>query len=695
MARRYPLHVIGAITWTTLILGLYYWVHKPVTPALVRALGGAFLDVAVATVFVAVAGGLGHRLLRRVDLSNWSELERIAAAGLIGLSGLSLLILIIGVVMLNALSIAVLLIVVAVLIWHDLASWMGSVIRWVRSGLPRDRWSRFLALAALTLLLMALSLSVLPPTKFDVLTYHLAGPRQYVEHGRFYAAPHNHFLGFPQLVENLYSAQLALTGRLAGGGPIHWGIGVLALLAVGGYAGRRSGVVAGWSAVAILLTSASVWMEMTFSYVDLMPLGLAVTGMAVFESWKNTRQNSPNALDSSRDWRLGLSYLILLGSIAGFGMGTKYTVLWMGAAFGLLIVLTAWRSGGWRVMIVCGTVYGATAAAVAGPWLIRNVIWYHNPVYPFVFDVGEMDAIRQDWYNQPESGVIYGSNAWQVPLMPVTATFLGIESGAGYGADIGPLFLVLMPLGLLVLRQFTRPERATATRLLIFAGVLMVIWMIAAGFGSYINQQTRLMLYMFGPLAVAAGMILETLRRLPKKPIDISFIMRAMVALTLVFTIISGVQTFADHGVGIYFSGEDGYKTDYLLDQLGWHYETMRQINALPEGVTVRFLWEPRYLYCDNERIHCYTDSLMDAWYYARRTLNDPGVIAERWRAEGTDYLLVYEFGREYEEEHAQMYDESDWDAWEVFVNAALVEVWRNGNTKDDVQYILYRWRSS
>lgn len=41
------------------------------------------------------------------------------------------------------------------------------------------------------------------------------------------------------------------------------------------------------------------------------------------------------------------------------------------------------------------------------------------------------------------------------------------------------------------------------------------------------------------------------------------------------------------------------------------------------------------------------------------------------------------------------MCDESDWVTWEMFVNAALVEIWRNGNTKDDVQYILYRWKSS
>ena len=33
--------VIAAVVWMALVLGLYYWVHKPLTPALAVALGGA------------------------------------------------------------------------------------------------------------------------------------------------------------------------------------------------------------------------------------------------------------------------------------------------------------------------------------------------------------------------------------------------------------------------------------------------------------------------------------------------------------------------------------------------------------------------------------------------------------------------------------------------------------------------------
>jgi hypothetical protein len=70
-----------------------------------------------------------------------------------------------------------------------------------------------------------------------------------------------------------------------------------------------------------------------------------------------------------------------------------------------------------------------------------------------------------------------------------------------------------------------------------------------------------------------------------------------------------------------------------------------------------------------------------------------PAAIAERWKADGADYLLVYEFGREYEKEHARLYTQADWEAWDVFVRDYLVEEWRNGTSADEIQYILYRWR--
>jgi 4-amino-4-deoxy-L-arabinose transferase-like glycosyltransferase len=545
------------------------------------------------------------------------------------------------------------------------------------------------------MLLIALALALLPPGKWDVLTYHLAGPQQYVEHGRFYAVRHNHFLGFPQLIETLYAGQLVLTGRLTGSAPLHWVIGVFTLMLAGGYAARRAGEAAGWMAAAVLLAATSIWLEMTFAYTDLMPVGLAVMALALTEQWDAVRHGE-SALSPAppASFRTGLGYLVLIGVVVGLGMSTKYTALWMGAAFGVLVVWLGQRDG-WRASLAFGAIYSVVAILTLAPWLIRNTIWYHSPLYPLVFQAADMDAIRQDWYSQPESGLIYGSSAWQIPVLPLTATFLGFEGSGIFGTDVGPLFLILVPLVVLAWGCLPDQERRTVRRALLVAGVITAAWIFSSAVGSYISLQTRLVFYLFGPLAVVSGITLEALRRLPKKPLDVGFVLRAMVGLTVVFAVIGAVRALNDSGAQLYFSGEAGYESAYLEHALGWHYATMRQIDQLPQGATVRFLWEPRTLYCDYRRLDCTTDSLMDAWYYARRTVGDgsPVAIAERWKASGAEYLLVSEYGRQYEKEHSKLYTQTDWGAWDVFVRDYLTEEWRNGSSAEKTQYILYRWR--
>ncbi len=693
---------LATLTWLTLILGLYYWVHKPLTPPLAAAVGGALLDSAVAFALLTVGAGVGGALLRRLQLTWPSPTQAAIVSVALGLPLLALILLGIGALALTRWSVGGVLLILAVLTWQDGLAWLRQTSAWLRTPLPRTPWERFLAVVVLGLAGLALILAWLPPSEWDALTYHLAGPQQYVQEGRFYAAPHNHFLGFPQVVETLFAAQLALTGRLTGAAVLHWGIGALLLLAVGERAAHLGGSATGWLAAAILLSARTVWTEMGVPYVDLLPMLLAMVGLNVVERWDEGR-GGPSRLHLASEAERGvapptspeaLRLVALLGALAGFGLGTKYSVLWLALAFGV-VVLWRGRADGWRAALSYGAVYALTAFAVFLPWLVRNALWYHNPLYPFVFDAAEMDSIRQDWYSQPGSGLIYGDDAWQLPLLPLAATVLGLEEAGTYGADIGPLFLALIPLLLLARGRLSQPERAWLRLAGLWAALILVAWWLSAAFGSYINLQTRLVLYLFGPLAIAAALTLRALWMLPPRPVHLGFVVRALVALALALTVVLGLRLWAERRVPLYFSGEEGYERAYLEHALGWHYATMRALEALPPGATVRFLWEPRYLYCDSERLRCVPDSLMDGWYYARRTVEDgdPAAIAAQWQAAGADYLLVYEFGRAFEQEHAALYDPADWTAWKQFVAGHLQEVWRTGNP-DDVQYILYSWRA-
>lgn len=672
--------MIGAVVWMALVLGLYYWVHKPLTPALAAALGGALLDLAVAAGFAVIAAGLGRRLLRPLDLSGWSAAERLALDGMIGLGALALVLAAVGALALDALSVGLTLAMVSIWSRRDLGAWLREARGWLRGGLPGAGWERTLGRIALVLLALALVLATLPPTRWDVLTYHLAGPQQYVAEGRFFAAPHNHFLGFPQLVETLYAGQLALTGRLSGAGPLHFWMGALALMMTGGYAARVGGRSAGWIAALLLLGAFSVWNEMTFAYADLLPMALGMGALAAADTWH---------AGGRRDRR----WLALVGALAGLAMGCKYTVIWLGAALGVLVLWLA-RRDGWRALLTHAAIYGGVASLLMLPWLARNAAWYENPVYPFFFDGGEMDAIRQEWYAQPRSGLIYSSDAWQIPLMPLLATIFGTEDQGSYGIDVGPWFLILAPLVGLVWRRLSPRERGAAGRALLVAGAILIAWIVSSAFGSYGNRQTRLILYVFPPLAVIGALALEGTRRLPDKPLNLGFVLRAMLTITLALSVIAAARETLASGLDRYYSGEDGYRDAYLDHALGWHSAAMRQVNALPAGTRVRFLWEPRSLYCEPGGAECVPDSLMDGWYHARRAIGDgsPGAIAAAWRG-GADRLLVYDFGVRFERDGNTLYTPADWDAWEAFVTDYLVAEWQGGKDSEAI-YTLYRWRS-
>lgn len=689
---RKTLAVVSALLWVILTVTLYFYVYKPFSPSFARSVGGALLDIAVMAGLATVAGGLGRWILSFLALDDWSPVERIAAAALLGYSCLAPLVLLVGAIMLNPVTMLALLVVTAVLTRRHLVTWLLELNRWWRAArtMPPQVWDRTIAVIVLWAVGLALLFALLPPTKWDVLTYHLAGAQEYVEHGRIYGAAHNHFLGFPQQVDVMYTAQLALTGRLTGGGVLQWAMGALMLLLVGGMTTRRFGLRAGLIAVSALIVGKSIWLEMTFAYSDLMPMGLAAIGLNVADSWSRAR-----AAHESRDsvTRQDVQYAVLIGATSGFAMGAKYTTVWLGVALGVLVLWVA-RRANWRARLAFAAVYGLTAIVVLSPWLARNALWYDNPVYPMFFTGGEMDSIRQEWYRDPGSGMLFTGNAWQVPILPVAATILGVEGGAGYATSIGPLFLLLCPLLLFTWAKITAEERHFVVQALLLAGTITLIWAIAAGLVSYANQQTRLVLYMFPALAIIAGLVLESLYRLPKKPLDLAFVIHAMIVLTLVLAAIDYTQDFINSGIFTYFSGDDDSREKFLEQKLGWHYEAMRQVNALPPDSTVRFLWEPRYLYCDDEVINCHTDSLMDGWYYARRTIDggDPASIARNWQEQRFDYLLVYDFGRNFEKDGSEFYTPGDWTAWEAFVDQWLEAVWIGGDPEEP-QYVIYRWR--
>ena len=82
--------------------------------------------------------------------------------------------------------------------------------------------------------------------------------------------------------------------------------------------------------------------------------------------------------------RGGWRPMAVAGALGGFACGTKYTAVAMTAVpLALFWPVIAWRTRG-RQIVKPLLAFGLTCAIIFLPWLIRNVVWTGNPVFPLM-----------------------------------------------------------------------------------------------------------------------------------------------------------------------------------------------------------------------------------------------------------------------------------------------------------------------
>lgn len=657
--------VLGALL---ALLIAYYWVHKPFDARFALALGGSGLDLLTGGLLIAAGGGLGRWTLRRLDTGRLSRAERLALEAGIGLGLISLGALLLGLAgLFKGLVLWPALLLLAVLTRRPLVHWLRDGRQLMRSVWPSSGWTRLLAAFVLGLLAIALLLALMPPTAWDALTYHLVAPNRYLHAGQIIAAPDNHFLGFPELVETLYGVLLSLTGRDTSAAVLHAGFGLLALLAVGGLVRRQVSVRAGWLALALLLSSFSLWLLFSAPYVDLAVLAYSALVLVTLSQWRAAR------LDR---------WLIVTGGLLGCAVGVKYTV-------GVLAVAALFTVGRLepRRIVRNGLLLGGSALVVFLPWALKGGLLYHNPVYPFFFNGLSWDAVRSQTFGLT-GGLLGTPDAWQLPILPLAATVLGVERGAGFSFTTGP-WLLTLPLLLIPARHWL-PERS---RTLIHTCLLLMLPLVLLWIGlaaiSGLSIQTRFMVVLFPMAAVTGSLAVEGLAAGPRRPIDLAFLLRAMLVLTFLLGAIEPLQELARTRTLETAVGRLS-RDDFLRANLGAYSAAMRAVAELPAGSQVRLMWEPRSYYCLRagaaQGIDCIPDILFDHWALPLVQGAAPQAVLERWRSAGDTHLLVFDLGLDFVLDNGgtfQAYDATFRDA----LAAVAVPVWTDGQA-----YTLYAW---
>jgi hypothetical protein len=367
-------HVLALAAVALFVLSLLVLARSPLALGIV--LEHLLIDGALILIWLASAWGWGQMLLRaiRANVTENRDALMFTSAIALGLGILSLLILLGGLLGLTGRASAMLVL---------LPGFAFAIVRIVRvlrtRSIPRSTealdwlWLLLVPTFALCTIAALVPAGILwgdEPNGYDVVEYHLQVPREWYELGRITPLTHNVFSYFPMNVETHYLLAMQLRGGPWAGQFLAQfmhvamtGLTVLAVYAVA-RAPSESKVL---SILAALLVGVLPWSTLLapVAYVEggLLLFGTLSVGW-FFIACKQERQS-----DAPRS-------SILAGAFAGFACGVKLTAVPM-IVIALPLVALLMRCS-WRVIAM----FLVVAMLTLSPWLVRNFVWAHNPVFP-------------------------------------------------------------------------------------------------------------------------------------------------------------------------------------------------------------------------------------------------------------------------------------------------------------------------
>jgi hypothetical protein len=634
---RWLIAVSVAVVWVFAIYATYYWAHKPFSGANLAAL----LDIVVWLGLLWVAAALGRLSRRWFDDS--TPVEEIVFSAALGLGALSLLTFGLGLVgLFHRWLFWLLLVVLAVVLYPQ----MKAIASQLREGLilpTGTRLNQALALYLGFILVLAFFQCLTPPTAWDSQVYHLTGPQLYLQAHRLPVDMDIPYLGFPPLLEMLFTAGMLLKGHVVAR-LIHYAYGLLTLLALFAFAGRYFNRKVAWLSMAVFYSIPSLVLVSTWAYVDLGLIFYEFTAFYAFMRWLEARDKWPGfgnpgqTRAEERDKR----WLALAAVLCGLAMGVKYTSVILPITLALMIALR-FRQEGLKETGKALLLFGLLAVVVASPWYLKNFFSTGNPFYPFLFGGTYWDEFRAWWYSRAGTGLAFTA-PWRLLVAPLEITVLGTQGKESYDATIGPVLLTVIPLLALVWRKIAPEERRVIGWTLLVCLVQYLFWLYGVA-QSALLVQTRLLFPIFALLAIVAGYTVDRLVLLTRRAFSLQWFVTTVLLLALGLNAVSSALHFISDSPLSYMAGFES-RESYLTRHLGLYYTTMVHINEnLPPSARVLFLWEPRSYYCQRD---CWPDTLLDKFKHLTYKYHDAEGIAAYLHREGVTHLLLCQSGLEY-----------------------------------------------
>lgn len=471
---------ISFILWLTGLLAAFFIVQKPAWGGVLIGLGNLFATIFLWLIFVLASIGLGYFTFDTfIKIDSIYPYQRIVFSmglgmGIFGLFGFLFAITGLG----NQWSLLAVLLIVFYTTWHKFKlkikqDFQNSFENLLRSKKYAPHW---IPIFFVIIFSFSFLLALAPPIEaFDGLLYHLTVPALWLRDGSLQPVD-LHPYWYPSLLEGMFVFPLAFHLDSA---PqlIHWTFALLTVSFIFGWTQELFGSRVAWWSVALFISMPSIPWISAWAYTDLSLTFYALATLFTFGKW----------IKDSSNFR----WLILSGIFCGFAVGIKYTIFSLPI---LTCLILFWQlKNDFRKLIQSLLYFVGTALLFGGIWYLRNFIVTGNPVYPFVFGGPNWDTFRAEWYANTGTGL--GFDMFQLFLLPLTTT-LGLRDETFFDGRIGPFYLILFPMLLVVIWKIyktSHKEIQDINLLLLFGGLSIFFWVL--GVIQTINlMQARLLI---------------------------------------------------------------------------------------------------------------------------------------------------------------------------------------------------------
>lgn len=227
---------------------------------------------------------------------------------------------------------------------------------------------------------------LLPAFEFDVVEYHLEGPKEFCQTGKISFSPHNVYLNMPLATEMHSLAMMVLIGGQDG-----WWLGgmagklviaaytLLSAIVAGGFVNRHFGRTAGWSAAAMLLSAPG---NIHVAGCGLIDSALGAYTLASVVGLQCLRE-------TVRDKSVQAGYVAAITCLFAFSAAAcKYTglvLVSLPVLVGVIFAVVSYNKQllSLRLVLACML----TAFITVAPWYLKNFTAAGNPVYPLASSV--------------------------------------------------------------------------------------------------------------------------------------------------------------------------------------------------------------------------------------------------------------------------------------------------------------------